>query len=66
MKSSTTPDFWAAYQVLPERVRNLARKTYQLMEEKSQASILALETAGAGSLVNPRRIALSLPGTRAW
>jgi hypothetical protein len=33
MKSSTTPDFWAAYQVLPERVRNLARKTYQLWKE---------------------------------
>jgi len=33
MKSSTTPDFWAAYQVLPERVRNIARKTYQLWQE---------------------------------
>jgi hypothetical protein len=33
MKSSTTPDFWVAYQVLPERVRNLARKTYRLWQE---------------------------------
>jgi hypothetical protein len=33
MKSSTTPDFWAAYQVLPERVRNLARKNYLLWQE---------------------------------
>ena len=33
MKSSTTPDFWTAYQALPKRVRNLARKTYQLWQE---------------------------------
>ena len=33
MKSSTTPDFWAAYQALPERVRNLARKIYLLWQE---------------------------------
>jgi len=33
MKSSTTPDFWAAYQVLPERVRNLAGKNYLLWQE---------------------------------
>ena len=33
MKSSTTPDFWTAYQVLPERVRNLARKNYLLWQE---------------------------------
>jgi hypothetical protein len=33
MKSSTTPDFRAAYQVLPVRVRNLARKTYRLWQE---------------------------------
>src|SRR5213592_508033 len=33
MKSSTTPDFWVAYQVLPERVRNLARKNYLLWQE---------------------------------
>ena len=33
MKSSTTPDFWAAYQVLPERVRDVARKSYQRWKE---------------------------------
>jgi hypothetical protein len=39
MESSTTPDFWAAYQVLPERVRKLARKSCRLWQEKSVASI---------------------------
>ena len=33
MKSLTTPDFWTAYQVLPQSVRNLARKTYRLWQE---------------------------------
>jgi hypothetical protein len=36
MKSSTTPDFWTAYQALPKRVRNLARKTYQLWQALAQ------------------------------
>ena len=34
MKSLTTPDFWTAYQVLPQSVRYLARKTYRLWHWK--------------------------------
>jgi hypothetical protein len=33
MKSLTTPDFWAAYQALPQRMHDLARKTYQLWRD---------------------------------
>ena len=32
MKSSTTPDFWESYRALPQNVRDLARKTYQLWQ----------------------------------
>ena len=32
MKSSTTPDFWDSYRALPQNVRDLARKTYQLWQ----------------------------------
>jgi hypothetical protein len=61
MKSSTTPDFWAAYQVLPERVRNLAEELSSLAGE-SGASIIALETARARAVVNPCRVAISRAG----
>lgn len=30
MKSSTTADFWEAYQALPQNVRDIAQKTYEL------------------------------------
>ena len=35
MKSSTTPDFWAAYRGLPQNVRELARKNYRLWQENT-------------------------------
>ena len=35
MKSSTTPDFWAAYRALPQNVRELARKNYRLWQENT-------------------------------
>jgi hypothetical protein len=35
MKSSTTPDFWESYRALPQNVRDLARKTYELWQANS-------------------------------
>ena len=35
MKSSTTPDFWAAYRALPQNVREVARKNYRLWQENT-------------------------------
>jgi hypothetical protein len=30
MKSSTTPDFWEAYEALPRAIKAQAKKTYQI------------------------------------
>jgi hypothetical protein len=71
MKSSTTPDFWTAYQALPKRVRNLARKTYQLWQALAQnrkdilrwrpnlfcfVGSASLTTGGAETLSAPREV----------
>jgi hypothetical protein len=62
MKSSTTPDFWAAYQVLPERVRNLARKNYLLWQENPAHPSLHWKQLRARAVVNPCRVAISRAG----
>lgn len=33
MKSLTTPDFWEAYAQLPDKIKEQARKAYQLWQE---------------------------------
>ena len=33
MKSLTTPDFWDAYAQLPDKIKEQARKAYQLWQE---------------------------------
>ena len=50
--------FWAAYEALPERVRKLADKHYELLKKDPQASVSPAEEGGK-ILVGSHRAALS-------
>lgn len=47
MKSSTTPDFWAAYAALPPEVRARARTAYRLWLRNPRHPSLQLKKVGA-------------------
>jgi len=46
MKSLTTPDFWIAYAKLPLKIKQKARKTYQLWQENPSHPSLHFKKVG--------------------
>jgi hypothetical protein len=46
MKSSTTPDFWAAYRVLPAEIKARARMTYRLWRQNPRHPSLQFKKTG--------------------
>ena len=46
MKSSTTPDFWAAYAALPPDVKQQARKAWRLWKSNPRHRSLRFEPKG--------------------
>jgi hypothetical protein len=46
MKHYTTPEFWQHFDRLPEEVRRLAKKDFELLKENSRHPSLRLKKAG--------------------
>lgn len=46
MKSLTTPDFWVAYVKLPLKIKQKARKAYQLWQENQSHPSLHFKKVG--------------------
>lgn len=47
MTHFTTPSFWAAYRDLPEAVRDLADKSFELLRQNPRHTSLRLKKVGA-------------------
>lgn len=47
MTHFTTPSFWAAYRDLPEAVRDLADKNFELLRQNPRHASLRLKKVGA-------------------
>ena len=46
MKSFTTPDFWQAYALLPEPIKEQAQKAYQLWQDNQSHPSLHFKKVG--------------------
>ncbi|ACK72125.1 conserved hypothetical protein [Gloeothece citriformis PCC 7424] len=46
MKSLTTPDFWQSYAILPDEIKEQARKAYQLWQENPSHPSLHFKKVG--------------------
>ncbi|HET7802989.1 MAG TPA: hypothetical protein VFL53_02015 [Pseudolabrys sp.] len=68
MKHYASPAFWDAYQQLPENIRILAHKNYELLKENPQHPSLHFKKAGRfwSVRVGRRYRALGVDGGLLW